>query len=166
MTHAACVSTVMGRKAPHQRRERVRAGLRSCWTHRVGRFVKTTLPSARAIKLGSENPAIWRRVLPAPLHKPSEPISKSSAKGLEAPFSIGRISPPSSPSKKSEECKKQFLLGELLFLGGSNSSHSARLQPAYFVFPSRTQKAADENRSSQKPPAAWICAGLLATSLC
>ena len=128
MTHAACVSTVMGRKAPHQRRERVRAGLRSCWTHRVGRFVKTTLPSARAIKLGSKNPA------------------------------IGRISPPRAPSKKSEECKKQFLLGELLFLGGSNSSHSARLQPAYFVFPSRTQKAADENRSSQKPPAVWICA--------
>jgi hypothetical protein len=59
---------------------------------------------------------------------------------------------------KSEECKKQFLLGELLFLGGSNSSYSARLQPAYFVFPSQTQKAADENRSSQKPPAAWICA--------
>jgi hypothetical protein len=29
--------------------------------------------------------------LAAPLHKPSEPISKSSAKGLEAPFSIGRI---------------------------------------------------------------------------
>ena len=128
MTHAACVSTVMGRKAPHQRRERVRPGLRSCWTHRVGRFVKTTLPSARAIKLGSENPAIWR------------------------------ISPRSSPSKKSEEFKKQFLLGELLFLGGSKSSHSDRLLPAYFVFPSLTQKAADENRSSQKPPAVWICA--------
>jgi hypothetical protein len=79
-------------------------------------------------------------------------------KGAARPFSIGRISPPSSPSKKSEEFKKQFLLGELLFLGGSNSSHSARLQPAYFVFPSRTQKAADENRSTQKPPAVWICA--------
>jgi hypothetical protein len=79
-------------------------------------------------------------------------------KGAARPFSIGRISPPRAPRKKSEECKKQFLLGELLFLGGSNSSHSARLLPAYFVFPSRTQKAADENRSSQKPPAARICA--------
>jgi hypothetical protein len=32
------------------------------------------------------------------------------------------------------------------------------LQADTFVFPSRTQKAADENRRSQKPPAAWICA--------
>jgi hypothetical protein len=30
------------------------------------------------------------------------------------------------------------------------------LLPGTFVFPSRTQKAADENRRSQKPPAAWI----------
>ena len=28
--------------------------------------------------------------------------------------------------------------------------------PGYFVFPSLTQKAADENRSSPKPPAVWI----------
>ena len=32
------------------------------------------------------------------------------------------------------------------------------LLPGTFVFPSRTQKAADENRRSQKPPAAWIYA--------
>jgi len=43
-------------------------------------------------------------------------------------------------------------------LAVQKSSHSDRLLPGYFVFPSRTQKAADENRSSQKPPAAWICA--------
>jgi hypothetical protein len=30
--------------------------------------------------------------------------------------------------------------------------------PGTFVFPSLTQKAADKNRSSQKPPAVWICA--------
>jgi hypothetical protein len=28
--------------------------------------------------------------------------------------------------------------------------------PGSFVFPSLTQKAADKNRSSQKPPAVWI----------
>jgi hypothetical protein len=27
-----------------------------------------------------------------------------------------------------------------------------------FVFPSLTQKAADKNRRSQKPPAVWLCA--------
>jgi plasmid maintenance system killer protein len=32
------------------------------------------------------------------------------------------------------------------------------LLPGFFVFPSLTQKAADKNRSSQKPPAVWICA--------
>jgi hypothetical protein len=28
--------------------------------------------------------------------------------------------------------------------------------PGYFVFPSLTQKAADKNRRSQKPPTVWI----------
>ena len=46
---------------------------------------------------------------------------ESSVKGLEAPFSIGRIFTAKTPSKKSEEFKKQFLLGELLFLGGSKN---------------------------------------------
>ena len=32
------------------------------------------------------------------------------------------------------------------------------LLPGTFVFASRTQIAADENRRSQKPPAVWICA--------
>jgi hypothetical protein len=32
------------------------------------------------------------------------------------------------------------------------------LLPGNFVFPSSTQKAADENCRSQKPPAVWICA--------
>ena len=32
------------------------------------------------------------------------------------------------------------------------------LLPDTFVFPSLTQKAADKNRRSQKPPAGWICA--------
>jgi hypothetical protein len=40
-----------------------------------------------------------------------------------------------------------------------------RLLQGYFVFTSRTQKAADKNRRSQKPPAAWICARTLANGL-
>jgi|GEM_PF-2497041 len=46
---------------------------------------------------------ISRRVLSAPLHKLSEPNSRVLRKGAARPFSIGRISPRRSPSKKSEE---------------------------------------------------------------
>ena len=44
------------------------------------------------------------------------------AQGLLANDLYGEFSPRRTPSKKSEEFKKQFLLGELLFLGGSKSS--------------------------------------------
>jgi len=58
--------------------------------------------------------------------------------------------------RKMKNAKNNSSLANFSSLAVQKSSHSDRLLPAYFVFPSRTQKAADETRISDadatRPP--------------